>query len=647
ETHVPVPLALWPARGAAVLVRDERPGAFDIGASRADAVLATYTLASPGPLAVQLFTEDDPLGLLRGYAALTATPALPPKWAFAPQQWRNEHRNRQEVLDDAYRMRAEGIPGSTMWIDNPWQTAYNDFTFDETRFADPQGLLDELATLGYRVLVWSTPYVNKNGPTAQDFVDARAMGYLVTDDVGAPFVFPWQDGPGSLVDFSREGATAWWRERIGRATARGISGFKLDFGEDVVPEFGGRLAPLRLAAGDAQIMHERYSELYHEAYLGALPPGDGFLITRAGTWGEQRVNTCIWPGDLDSDFSLHGVDNGEGLRNVGGLPAAIAAMLSLSASGYPFFGSDIGGFREGPPTTEVLIRWSQYAALGTIMQLGGGGESHNPWDTTRFAAPALDVYRTYSRLHMDLVPYLYSLAVIAAADGTPVTIPTRLIDYGATSDDATFYVGDALFVAPVIEAGATTREVVLPPGTWIDWWTGAATIGDGTSSITAAAPLEILPLWRRANALVPMFARAADTLEPATATGVTSYSDRAFGRELRLLVTPTGEPTSRTLYDGTRASAAAAGTDYAITLRAGDEYDIVTLALDRRASTVAALTAPSNVTFRGAALPTAADAAALTTCAAPGCAYDDTTADRLLIRVHLPDSADHEVLISQ
>ena len=32
--------------------------------------------------------------------------------------------------------------------------------------------------------------------------------------------------------------------------------------------------------------------------------------------------------------------------------------------------------------------------------------------------------------------------------------------------------GPALWVAPVLEQGATEREVQLPRGDWIDWWTG-------------------------------------------------------------------------------------------------------------------------------------------------------------------------------
>jgi alpha-D-xyloside xylohydrolase len=637
EVHVPVPLALWPARGLGAFLEEHRPGAFDVGASRAGAVLATFTLPARGAVAAQLFVDDTPLALLRRYARLTALPAVPPLWAFAPQQWRNVHDSSDEVRADAHAMRDLDVPGSVMWIDNPWQTAYNTFTFDETRFAGPAALIEELTALGYRVLVWSTPYVNLGGLTADDHAEGVAAGYFVTDDVGLAVTFPWQDGVAGMVDFTAPGAAAWWGERIRRATALGVDGFKLDFGEEIVPELGGNLLAVELHDGDAQVMHGRYQQGYHAAYLDELPDGDGFLITRAGAWGEQAVNTCVWPGDLDSDFSRHGVDNGDGQRNVGGLPAAIAAGLSLSVSGYPFFGSDIGGFRGGVPTTEVLLRWAEYAALGTIMQLGGGGDSHNPWDTTLFDDGALDVYRRYARLHMDLVPYLYTLAVAAGIDGTPVTRPTRFVHPEAASDDATFLVGDVLFVAPVIEAGATTRAVILPPGTWIDWWTGALVVGDGATEITVDAPLDRLPLWRRAGALLPLFARAADTLEPATAPGVRSYADPQYGRELRLLVTPLSSADRIELFDGSHAELFPIADAITAEVSAGDRFDVFTLDVDARAGGIVLGPTPPAVLVNGAPLAEAADADALEGCAAPGCWWQDLTADRLQIRVWATD----------
>ncbi len=645
EVHVPIPLVLWPARGVGAFVDDPRPAAFDVGAERDDAVLATFALTEPGPLRTHIFVADqgpadgaDPLSLCRRYAALTALPAVPPRWAFTPQQWRNEHNSSAEVRDDASQMRSLDIPGSVMWIDNPWQTDYNTFEFDEARFDGSEALLGELNDLGYRVLVWSTPYINRNGLTEPDFLEARDKEYLVTDRPRRPFIFPWQDGPGGLFDFSREGATAWWQQRISRATAIGISGFKLDFGEDLVPEIAGSLTPFMIAAGSAQQFHARYAELYHRAYFDALPEGDRYLITRAGAPGEQAVNPSIWPGDLDSDFSRHGDDNGEGKLNVGGLSAAIAGGLSLSVSGYPFYGSDIGGFREGPPTTEVLLRWAQYAAFGTIMQLGGGGPSHNPWDATLYdSAIAVPIYRRYARVHMSLIPSLQTWAKRAGADGTPITVPTRFLHPDAQSDDSTFIVAESLFVAPVIEAGAETRDVVLPPGTWVDYWTGELVQADGATVFTAAAPIETIPVWQRVGKVIALYTLDADTTEPVpSASTVRSYSDPIYGRELTFRYSPDDVPAQFATFDGSSIEASlSGGSGYSISVASGTEFSVFTIELLPTLASPGAVRNLGAATKSGAEVVEVASRVALLACDPnPGCRFTDATSGRLWIRTN-------------
>lgn len=630
ETHVPVPLVLSPRTGTGAFAADDRPGAIDATAD--DRVALTFALPARGAYRVHLFAPPeaatDPLALVRRYVALTARPAVPPRWAFAPQQWRNAWASSDEVRGDADAMRARHIPGSTMWIDNPWQTAYNDFTIDPARFVAAAQLMADLRARGYRVVFWSTPYVGTGAATAADHQDGAAHHYFVTTDTGAVLDYPWQDGPGALVDFTADGATAWWRARIARVIALGASGFKLDFGEDVVTDLSGSVVAMELAAGDNGVMHRRYAAGYHDAYLGALPSGDGFVITRAGAWGEQATNTAVWPGDLDSDFGVHGGGA------VGGLPTAISRGLGLSLSGYPFYGSDIGGFR-GFPTSEALVRWAEYAAYGTIMQLGGGGASHDPWDQTLFAPGTDAIYATYAREHMALVPYLWTLAQRAGRDGTPVTRAAKFA-YACACDDAMFALGDDLVVAPVIVAGATTRTAVLPPGTWRDPATGAYTTADGAMAITVPAPLATIPTWTRAGSLIPTYARAADTLEPATAAGVTSYADPAFGAELLLRYTPRAA-ASVDVHDGTHATADGATT---FAVAAGTDYAAITLAWDPRGET-GALAAPTSATLDGAALPAVA-IDALATCAAPGCFAVDTA--RVAIRVVLGDHATHAVV---
>jgi len=626
ETHVPVPIVLWPRRGIGLFVADDRPAAFDLGKTAPDRVTATFTLPARGTYQIFLYTAPTPLDLLRSYARLTARPAVPPRWAFAPQQWRNVWTSSAEVRGDADEMRARRIPGSVMWIDNPWQTAYNTFIVDEARFVQPSQLVADLTARGYKVVFWSTPYVGTTPATAVDHDDGTTRKFFVTDDSGIVIDYPWQDGPGAMVDFTRPGAAEWWQERISRVVGIGAAGFKLDFGEEIVTDIGGAILPMRLAGGDNGSHHRRYAEGYHAAYLGALPPGEGFLITRAGTWGEQQTNTTIWPGDLASDFSIHGEDNGDGKANVGGLPSAISRGLGLSVSGYPFYGSDIGGFR-GFPTTESLLRWAQYASFGTIMQLGGGGKNHNPWDSTLFDPGADVIYKVYADLHMQLNPLLWTLALEAGNDGTPVTRPARFV-HDCACDDAMFLLGDDILVAPVVTAGATTRTAVLPPGTWVDRATGLEAIGDGATAITVPAPLGVLPRWHRAGSMVPMFARAADTLLPATAAGVTSYSDPAIGRELRLVYAPAATTATTALHDAATGS----GTGPLMSVTGGSEYSVFTIDVDAR-GLAAPFAAPTAVSVDGTDLPAVAD---VTTCVAPGCFAFDAASKHLEVRVFAP-----------
>jgi hypothetical protein len=78
-----------------------------------------------------------------------------------------------------------------------------------------------------------------------------------------------------------------------------------------------------------------------------------------------------------------------------------------------------------------------------------------------------------------------------------------LVDPG---DDAAWAVADAfgvgpsLWVAPVLADGARSRPVRLPPGDWIEAWSGARVAGGGV--VEAPAPLHAIPVWVRAGALV-------------------------------------------------------------------------------------------------------------------------------------------------
>jgi hypothetical protein len=99
-------------------------------------------------------------------------------------------------------------------------------------------------------------------------------------------------------------------------------------------------------------------------------------------------------------------------------------------------------------------------------------------------------------------------------------------------------------VAPVLERGATERDVDIPRGDWIDYWTGEELAGGG--EVVAAAPLQRIPVWVRRGSLVVTYPEA----EVAAGLGDVPEAERM------LEVTLWGEPPSGragvNLADGTR-----------------------------------------------------------------------------------------------
>jgi len=539
EAHVPVPFVVSP-RGWGAFVESRRAGAFDLDAS--DEGTWTATFDEPG-LTVHLWAGP-PLDVVASYTRTTGLPKRPPEWAFGVHFWRNENASGDEVLEDTAQFRALDIPTSVVWIDNPWQTSYNDFLFDPARFPAADTLIETLHERGFRVLAWSTPYLDAvEGdaepvtPAEELFVAARDQGFLIEDAFGSPYLVPWGGGPLSgMPDFTSEAASLFWEDLVGRATGLGIDGFKLDYGEEIVVELVQIRPGIHFANGETEAtMHGVYSDLYHRAYGDQLvrDRGEGFLIGRAGAWGGQSDLDCVWPGDLDSGFEHPG--DGDGA--VGGLPAAVSALQSLAASGYPVFGSDTGGFRNGLPEKDALLRWAGHTAFSPVMQLGGGGDSHAPW---AYDAETVDAYRVFARWHVDLYPTLRALVEAAATDGTPVTRPMALAypdDAGAVDRVDQYLLGPDLLVAPLVDGG-TERSVYLPAGRWLDLFGGQ--VHEGPTTVVRDTPLDEVPAYLRAGGVLVLGAADVDTLVSTEDPEVVDAEDRAAVRRILALGDETG-----------------------------------------------------------------------------------------------------------
>jgi alpha-D-xyloside xylohydrolase len=530
EAHVPVPLVIG-TRGWAMFVASTRVGMFDV--ARKDPSVVEATFAEPA-LRFDLFAADEALDLVGQYTSFAGRPRLPPPWTLGPLLWRDENRDQAEVEADVAKIRELDLATSGIWIDRPYASAVNTFDFDPARYPDPAAMIARVHAAGLRVALWHTPYLeDATGPLA---ATAKEKHFFPLEG-GVP-LNKWS----APIDFTNPEARAFWLENVRRYTALGIEGFKLDYAEDIVPSLGAKRNVWRFADGsDDRTMHHRYSALYHDVYAESVPSRDAFLLCRAAHWGEQTNGCIIWPGDMDASLTRHR-EPIDGVVGVGGLPATIAMGLSLSASGFPFFGSDTGGYRHSPPDDETFIRWFEQTALSTVMQVGDSS-SEPPW--TR-SASVLDLYRRYARLHLRLFPYEWTYAQRMVAGGRPIQRPIGLAhpDLGVHPSDEYLF-GEELLVAPVVERGAVRRKLVAPKGRWFDFRRGTAHDGP---EIEVDAPLDVLPLFLREGAIVPLLRPTIDTFAPATNDGIDSFTNDAG--VLHVLFAP-GPAHRFEVYDGT------------------------------------------------------------------------------------------------
>ena len=543
EAHVPIPLVIGTS-GWGLFIADDHSMRFEVATEADDLVRATVGagLASNG-LLWHVYTADEPIDITRRYYDTTGYPALPAPWAIGPIFWRDETLGQDEVQSDIDTMRALDIAASAVWIDRPYASAVNSFDFHPNDYADPQAMIDYAHDNGFRMGLWHTPYADDEATAIHDEAVAGGFYPPLEPDVILSVV-NW----GPLIDFTNPAASSWWTGHVRTYTDMGIEGFKLDFAEDVVPGvFQFRLAWEFFDGSDERTMSHGYQRLYHQAYREALGPEAGFLLCRTGAWGDQTVGSIIWPGDIDGTLSVHGEDMGDYV-SVGGLPAAVVAGLSLGPSGYPFFGSDTGGYRHTPPDKETFTRWFEHTSLSTVMQIGMSS-SDVAWDyVLDWDDEMLDWYREYSRLHLRLFPYTWTYAKRIAEDGRPIQRPLGLAHPELGEHFLYDYLyGDDLLVAPVVTAGETSRRVVLPEGRWFDWFDGDVL---SAGEQTVDAPLGKLPLFLREGGIVPMLRPTIDTLSPvADPDAIDSFATDP-GR-LYVRVFPGGPASSFELYDGT------------------------------------------------------------------------------------------------
>ncbi len=514
-TYKPMPFIIS-SRGYGVWLDSTSPSTFDLNATDREHIKISDR---SDRFRLIIIAGPTPEEILAEFTRLTGRPSVPPAWAFAPWKSRNVHFNREEVIADAELNRKHDLPTSVIVIDSPWETCYNDFILNEQQFAQPTEMFGQLKKLGFVPCLWLTPFINNTNVTdmkgidpgpSKNFQDAAARGFLVKKPDGTPMIVPWWKGTGGLVDFTNPDAVAWWHSELAKMLPWGVAAIKCDDGES------NFVQEARFFDGSrAADMKGRYAQMYIKTahdFLEKHRPGDHTLISRCGFTGTGQF-PFGWAGDNEANFSFEN-----------GLPGVILAAQNASLSGLPFWGCDIAGYI-GDATPELFIRWTQFAAFTPLM-IVHMQSNKGPWD---YGPQALDIYRTFARLHTRLYPYLDNAAREAAEFGKPIVRPMVWAfpdDAQAAEQRYQYMLGPDLLVAPMYQSG-THRSVYLPAGVWIDYWTGWPVTGPATLEVEA--PLDRMPLYVREGAVIPMLPEDVDTLLRRTAVidaSVVTLDDR-------------------------------------------------------------------------------------------------------------------------
>jgi alpha-D-xyloside xylohydrolase len=522
SSYKPIPF-LMSTTGYGMWVDTTGEATFDLNATDKNEIVVDVAAAK---LRIVLFTGPEFPGILERFTAQAGRAIVPPYWAFAPWKARDYHQNDAQVKEDVDKNRELGLPASVIVIDSPWATTYNDYKFNPKQFEDAPGMVKYIHDNAYKLVLWHTPWINsksdppkepgfegKIAPLAENYQFAADQNLFVKNANGSTYVGRWWKGEGSLIDFTYYKAKEWWQDQVRQAIAAGADGFKDDDGE------GNFFGDVKFSDGeDARVMRNKYSVLYNNAVEELIQKdlkGNGVLLSRSVTVGANGIG-FLWGGDNEASFSTSN-----------GLPTVVTAGLGAGLSGMPLWGADLGGYlgMADTPNARVLERWTEYAAFSPLMEVMSS-KNIGPWDFDANGPAgsheALDIYRKYAVLYMSLFPYRYAAAQASAKTGMPM-MRALVLNYQddprarATKDEYLF--GDDFLVAPVIDAG-TQRAVYLPAGEWVDYWTGRQDAGGKT--LVADAPVDVIPVWVRAGAVVPKIPEDVMTLVPPKESGNTT-----------------------------------------------------------------------------------------------------------------------------
>lgn len=468
----------------------------------------THWFSETGLIDLWFMPGPEPTSVIEYNAEVFGTMPMPPVYSTGFHQCRWNYYSADEVMEVDHGYDQADIPLDAIWLDIEYTVDKSKkyFTWDPVTFPDPPGLANNLTSKGRRLIAIIDPHIKKE--VGYDVYDeATAMDLWVKDPSGQNSYEGWcWPGASYWPDYLSSKVRDWWAEKFNSEYFPGSKGSLVDIWNDMNepsvfngPEVTAPRDLRHIDGWEHRDVHNMYGFLVTMATYQGLAKyrqqdnlDRPYILTRSFFAGSQRYASA-WTGDNRAEWEH--------------LKVTIPMLLSVSISGLPFIGADVGGFFNNPESEELLIRWHQAGAFQPFFR------AHAHHDARRreaylFQGQTKQLLRYAIQLRYSYAPYWYTLFFEAHSKGWPMMRP---LWFHEPNDENTYNIedqyllGQSLLVKPVLEKGVSSMDVYLPgaPGqtAWFDMVNRV--MHAGGKSINMPVDISTTPYFQRAGSIIP------------------------------------------------------------------------------------------------------------------------------------------------
>ena len=466
--------------------------------------MTLWDMHSTKELDYYITVADTPKEIVANYASATGYAGEFPEELMGLWQCKLRYRTQDEVLSIARKYKELGIHIDQIVIDFFHWTYQGDWKFDKKYWPDPKAMVDELHSMGIKVIVSVWPSVDRK---SENFYPMLEKGLLIKTERGALQTYDYQGDCVEIDVFNPETSKYVWEVCKKNYYDFGIDGFWLDNSE---PDYGVYdFENFRYIDGSAlevsNLYPQKYSRVFYDNMVkeGQKNPVN---LLRCAWAGSQKYGNVVWSGDVPSTFEA--------------LQDQLQCGLNMGLAGIPWWTTDIGGFMtddvNDPDFRQLLIRWYQFAVYTAVFRLHGdrgpynipalddrdwgGGYLHTGQDNEMwsYGDDNFEIMKKYYDIRKELKPYIKALYNEASTNGSPLI---RTMFYEFPEDEKCWDIqdqymfGEKYLVAPILHLNEFEREVYLPKGNWKLTSTGEEFAGERT--VKVSAPIEYMPVFEK------------------------------------------------------------------------------------------------------------------------------------------------------